>query len=270
MTAHPRPTCRTTTDRHHPRRTAPRPRAHLGRSVHPHPDRPPPTHRPCRSPHLDPRLPPTPPHQRIREPLAFRPRHAPSSAPQLDDLTTNHARVHRAANAVERTASTYRHIGTLAARDDLRGAIERLCTVLLPQLDREERHASLAADTLTPHEWATWLHHHPLGTTSPTELTRETNWLTDTLDPVDANTSRTDFAHADDPFGPSRSGASTATEPDCCGHQRLREHHGSGRSSESRLTTFDPIRPGQSSHSPARPLRASHPHQLFTPATRER
>lgn len=109
---------------------------------------------------------------------------SPSATPLLDHMTSNHARIHRAATAVEHAASAYRHTDATAARDGLRGALERLCTVLLPQLDREEHHAApLAADTLTPHEWATWLHHHPLGTTSPTQLTRETYWLTDTLDP---------------------------------------------------------------------------------------
>ncbi|PBC35506.1 cation-binding protein [Rhodococcus sp. ACS1] len=125
-------------------------------------------------------------HHTIEEtylwPLARR--RAPTTAPQLHQLTTGHARIHRAAETVEHAAHLYHDSDAATVRDDLRGALERLCTMLLPHLDREEIDiTTILAATITDTEWNTWLHHHLLHTTRPAELARETYWLTETLEP---------------------------------------------------------------------------------------
>ncbi|SEB41913.1 hemerythrin domain-containing protein [Rhodococcus jostii] len=111
-------------------------------------------------------------------------RRAPTSAPMLHQLTTGHARIHHATGTVTTAVRVYRNSDTPRVRDDLRGALERLCTILLPQLDREETELTpILATTITDTEWNTWLQHHLLHTTRPAELARETYWLNDTLDP---------------------------------------------------------------------------------------
>ncbi|GAF46466.1 hemerythrin domain-containing protein [Rhodococcus wratislaviensis] len=111
-------------------------------------------------------------------------RRSQPAAPMLHQLTTGHARIHHAASAVEHAAHIYHASDAATVRDDLRGALERLCTILLPHLDREETDVTpILAATITDTEWDTWLHHHLLHTTRPAELARETYWLTDTLEP---------------------------------------------------------------------------------------
>ncbi|MDF3311118.1 hemerythrin domain-containing protein [Rhodococcus sp. T2V] len=107
----------------------------------------------------------------------------PSAAPLLDQLTLGHARIHHAAETVKHTAHAYQRSGAVSVRDDLRGALERLCTILLPHLDHEETEfAPILAATITDIEWKSWFH-HVFRTTRSAELARETYWLTDTLEP---------------------------------------------------------------------------------------
>jgi len=106
-----------------------------------------------------------------------------SAAPLLDQLTLGHARIHHTAETVEHAAHAYQRSGAVSVRDDLRGVLERLCTILLPHLDREETElAPILAATITDIEWKSWLH-HVFHTTRSAELARETYWLTDTLEP---------------------------------------------------------------------------------------
>lgn len=105
-----------------------------------------------------------------------------SAAPLLDQLSIGYARIHHTAETVEHAAHAYQRSGAVSVRDDLRGALERLCTILLPHLDREEtKLAPILAATITDTETNTWLH-HLVHTTGPVELARETYWLTDTFD----------------------------------------------------------------------------------------
>ncbi len=70
----------------------------------------------------------------------------------------------------------------MGARDDLRGALERLCAVLLPQMGRDEDEAApIVAATITSAEWDAWIH-DLLRTNSLAELIWERLWLTDGLD----------------------------------------------------------------------------------------
>lgn len=109
-------------------------------------------------------------------------RRAPTT-PLLHQLSIGHARIDHVTGTVTTASRAYRHSDTPQVRDDLRGALERLCTILLPHLDREETELSpILAATITRDEWNTWLH-HLLHTTHPAELARETYWLTDTLEP---------------------------------------------------------------------------------------
>ncbi|QHE73544.1 hemerythrin domain-containing protein [Rhodococcus sp. WAY2] len=109
-------------------------------------------------------------------------RRSPSAKPLLDELTNDHHRVHHAASVVELAVCDYRDSGTVTAREYLRGALERLCVVLLPQLDREEDEAApIVAATITSAEWDAWIY-ELLRTTSLVEFTWERRWLTDGLD----------------------------------------------------------------------------------------
>ncbi|WP_159927792.1 hypothetical protein [Rhodococcus sp. WAY2] len=93
---------------------------------------------------------------------------------------------------VELAVCDYRDSGTVAAREYLRGALERLCVVLLLQMDRDEDEAaSIVAATITSAEWDAWIY-ELLRTTSLAELTWERRWLTDHLDAE----SRSIAAHA--------------------------------------------------------------------------
>lgn len=108
----------------------------------------------------------------------------PSAAPLLDELTSGHARIALAVRAVERAADSYRHSGAVSVRDDLRGALERLCTLLLPQLDREaDEVMPLVCASVTSAEWDDWLHRYLIETTSTAERARELHWLIDALEP---------------------------------------------------------------------------------------
>ena len=115
-------------------------------------------------------------------PLACR--RDPSAAPLLHHLAAGHARVHHAASAVEHAAHVYRNSDDTSVRDDLRGALERLCTILLPQLDREETEvAPIVAANIADTEWTTWLH-GLFRTETAGEFARERQWLIDALEPV--------------------------------------------------------------------------------------
>ncbi|MFC9553855.1 hemerythrin domain-containing protein [Rhodococcus sp. NPDC056960] len=111
-------------------------------------------------------------------------RRDPSATSLLRELAAGHVRVHHAASAVEHAAHAYQISEATSVRDDLRGALERLCTILLPQLDREEAVvAPIVATTIADIEWNTWLYRHLLHTDSAEELARERQWLTDALEP---------------------------------------------------------------------------------------
>lgn len=111
-------------------------------------------------------------------------RRDPSTTPLLRQLAAGHARVHHAVGAVEHVAHDYQISEATSVRDDLRGALERLCTILLPQFDREEDEvAPLVAASIADIEWNTWLYRHLLHTDTADELLRERQWLTDALEP---------------------------------------------------------------------------------------
>lgn len=104
---------------------------------------------------------------------------SPSAVPLIRQLTTGHARIHHAAGAVVH-ASSCRLPDTPEVRDDLRGALERLCIILLPHLDREETELGpILAATITNTEWSAW-HRQLFHTTGPSEFARENHWLNET------------------------------------------------------------------------------------------
>ncbi|MFD2157188.1 hypothetical protein ACFSUH_43870 [Rhodococcus jostii] len=160
-----------------------------------------PPRRTRRPPDLDPGLPRTPLHHRRGVPVAARPPRAPTSAPMLHQLTTGHARIHHATGTVTTAVRVYRNSDTPRVRDDLRGALERLCTILLPQLDREETELTpILATTIHRHRMehlapAPPTPHHSPGRARPGKPTGSTTHST----PNAARSPRASSTHIIDP-----------------------------------------------------------------------
>ena len=111
-------------------------------------------------------------------------RNDPSTAPLLDSLETDHARITPAAKSLTAAAQTYTATTSDPARIALAAAHDRLAQVLFPHLDREVEEAMpVVSATISEREWRDWDEAYNLKGKSPLELGLEGHFLLDGLDP---------------------------------------------------------------------------------------
>ncbi|MEZ5143161.1 MAG: SRPBCC family protein [Acidimicrobiales bacterium] len=107
----------------------------------------------------------------------------PAAAALLDDLAADHASVAAAVGEVEVAATTY---GRQDGRSALVDALDDLCAVLLPHLQREEDEAMpVVSRVVTAAEWDAIEQEHNLDGKSVAQLGREGHWLIDDATPED-------------------------------------------------------------------------------------
>lgn len=111
-------------------------------------------------------------------------RHNAGAAELVASLEADHRRIEPAIEAL--TTAGRRYAGTTddAARQDLLAAVDQLCAVLLPHLDREVADGMpVVAASVSEREWRDWNQAYYLKPKSPAELAMEGHWLIDDLDP---------------------------------------------------------------------------------------
>ncbi len=107
----------------------------------------------------------------------------PAAAALLDDMAADHASVAVAVGAVEVAATTY---GRQDGRSALVDALDDLCAVLLPHLQREEDEAMpVVSRVVTAAEWDAIEQEHNLDGKSVAQLGQEGHWLIDDATPED-------------------------------------------------------------------------------------
>ena len=111
-------------------------------------------------------------------------RRNPQAAPLLDAMEADHVRVAPMIEACEDAANTYSSGTSDDTRVSLLDALQRLCDVLLPHLEREEREAMpLVAVSITAAEWRAVDQQYYIKPKSLPQLGFEGHWLLDGLDP---------------------------------------------------------------------------------------
>lgn len=110
--------------------------------------------------------------------------HSKPAAGVLDRTVAEHLRIGRLISRVEHAARRYHDSDNTSVRDELRGSLERLCVVLLPQLAiEEEKVVPVVANTVTAAEWHEWEQDYCLPHASRRERRRTARWTIDCLDP---------------------------------------------------------------------------------------
>jgi hemerythrin-like domain-containing protein len=108
----------------------------------------------------------------------------PEATPLLDAMEADHVRVAQMVEACHGAAYEYRRAASDETRVVLLGALRRLCEVLLPHLEREERETMpLVSVTITAAELRAVEQQYFIKPKSLTELGFEGHWLLDGLDP---------------------------------------------------------------------------------------
>lgn len=108
----------------------------------------------------------------------------PDAGPLLDSLEADHRRVDPAAKALRSAGERYAASADDAVRSELVAALDDLCTVLLPHLDREVEVAMPVVSASINHgEWHEIEQRHNLKGKSFSELGFEGHWLLDGIDP---------------------------------------------------------------------------------------
>lgn len=108
----------------------------------------------------------------------------PLATPLLEAMQADHARVASLLAACETAARDYASGTSDDARVALLGALERLCEVLLPHLQREEDEAMpLVSVTITDAEWRAVDQQYFIEPKSLAQLGFEGHWLLDGLEP---------------------------------------------------------------------------------------
>jgi hemerythrin-like domain-containing protein len=109
-------------------------------------------------------------------------RRNPGAKELIDEMDAEHGSITPAMEAVEAVAK--QHLADPAAPDSaLKAAVDRLCEVLFPHLEREERETMpVVSASITEGEWQAWDQEHNLKPKGMRELAEEGHWLIDGLD----------------------------------------------------------------------------------------
>jgi hypothetical protein len=108
----------------------------------------------------------------------------PDATPLLDDMEADHGRVAPLVEACHTAARDYRSGESEDTRVVLLDALGRLCEVLLPHLEREERETMpLVSISITAAEWRAVDQQYYVKPKSLSQLGFEGHWLLDGLDP---------------------------------------------------------------------------------------
>lgn len=107
----------------------------------------------------------------------------PSAGSLLDAMAADHDTIDPAVKGFAEAADRWRRTGSDEDRDALVAALDVLCEVLLPHLDREETQAMpLVSASITHRQWHDWDQTHNIKPKSMPVLAEEGNWLLDDLD----------------------------------------------------------------------------------------
>jgi hypothetical protein len=108
----------------------------------------------------------------------------PAAAPLLDSLEADHQRIEPAAQALREAGQRYAGTTDDVARTDLVAAIDELCAVLLPHLDREVEEAMpVVSQTISHGEWTAIEQQYNIKPKRLSQLGFEGHWLLDGIDP---------------------------------------------------------------------------------------
>jgi hypothetical protein len=107
----------------------------------------------------------------------------PAAVELMDSLESDHERISPAADTVTTAAREYASTTTDPPRAELAEAIDGLCTVLFPHLDREVADAMpVVSASITEREWDAVEQEFNIKPKSMRELGMEAHWLLDGID----------------------------------------------------------------------------------------
>jgi hemerythrin-like domain-containing protein len=109
-------------------------------------------------------------------------RRNPASAEMVEQMDADHGSITPVMEALE--AAAKEHLADPSSPDSaLKASLDRLCVVLLPHLEREERDMMpVVSASITEGEWRAWDQEHNLKPKGMLTLAEEGHWLIDGLD----------------------------------------------------------------------------------------